>query len=219
MRKALTGCDTVVHLAALHPLIAPPDADDATYHQANVVPLAALLAVSSEVAVRRVVFASSTSVWTDSPPGTPARFLDESVPADAEDPYARSKRTGEDLLSRSRFAWVVLRLARFASSGSAEDQVRKLYRAIHPDDAAMAVALATKLAPARSLYAVSAPTPFTYEDAALLAKDPRAAIRLRTGHEPAWVPDRIGSVVVATRLMRELGWRPAHPSALMADSR
>jgi nucleoside-diphosphate-sugar epimerase len=203
----------------LHPLVAPPEANDATYHEANVVPFAALLAECSEVGVRRVVLASSTSVWTDAPRGTPARFLDEAVPPDADDPYAKSKRACEDLLARSPFAWVVLRLARFASSGSAEDEVRKLYRAVDPVDAAMAVALATELARSGSVYAVSAPTPFTLEDAALLASDPRAAIRLRTNHDPGWVPDRIGSVVIPALIVRELGWRPAHPSALMADSR
>lgn len=219
LREALAGCDTVVHLAALHPLVAPPDAGDATYHEANVVPFVALLAACSEAGVRRVVLASSTSVWTEAPRGAPARFLDESVPPDGDDAYAKSKRACEDLLARSPFAWVVLRLARFASSGSAEDEVRKLYRAVDPVDAATAVASVTELARAGSVYAVSAPTPFSPADAALLASDPRAAIRLRTNHDPAWVPDRIGSVVVATRLMRELEWRPAHPSALMTDSR
>jgi len=179
----------------------------------------ALLEACSEARVRRVVLASSTSVWTEAPHGAPARFLDESVPPDGDDPYAKSKRACEDLLARSPFAWVVLRLARFASSGNDEDEVRKLYRAVDPVDAATAVALATELARPGSVYAVSAPTPFLPEDAALLAADPRAAIRLRTKHDPAWIPDRIGSVVVPARIMRELGWRPTHPSAFIADSR
>lgn len=219
MRRALLGCEIVVHLAALHPLVAPPEADEATYREANVVPFEALLAVCAELDVTRVILASSTSVWRDSPAGRPARFIDESVPPDADDPYARSKRECEDLLARSRFARVVLRLARFAPPGSAEDEVRKLYRAVDPEDAAAAVTLAAERAPSGSVYAVSAPTPFVPEDAPLLANDPRAAIRLRTGQDPSWVPDRIGSVVVAARIVRELGWRPARPSALMAVSR
>jgi nucleoside-diphosphate-sugar epimerase len=219
MRKALLGCDTVIHLAALHPLVAPPEADEATYREANVVPFVALLAVSSEVDVRRVILASSTSVWRDSARGSPARFLDESVPPDADDPYARSKRACEDLLARSRFEGVVLRLARFTSSDTAEDEVRKLYRAVDPIDAAAAVALAAEHARSGSVYAVSAPTPFVPEDAALLANDPRAAIRLRTGQDPSWVPERIGSVVISARILHELGWHPAHPSALMPISR
>lgn len=49
--------------------------------------------------------------------------------------------------------------------------------------------------PSGALYAISAPTPFRPEDAPALASDPREVIRLRTGHDPAWAPATIGSVV------------------------
>ena len=219
MRRAIAGCEIVIHLAALHPLVAPPDADERTYHEANVVPFQALLAEAEAAGVRRLVLASSTSVWRDSPIGAPARFLDETVPPDGDDPYARSKRACEDLLARARLEGVVLRLARFARDGDPEDEVRKLYRAVDPRDAASAVALAARRAAAGALFAVAAPTPFSPSDAGALAADPRAAIRERTGRSPGWWPERIGSVVVSDRIVRVLGWRAAYPSALMTVSR
>ena len=219
VRELLDGCEVVIHLAALHPLVAPPGADERTYHEANVAPFAALLAEAEAAGVRRVVLASSTSVWRDAPAGEPARFLDESAEPDADDPYASSKRACEAILARGQVEGVVLRLARFARAGNVEDEVRKLYRAIDPRDAASAVALAAGRAAPGALYAIAAPTPFAREDAALLASDPRAAIRRRTGRDAAWAPERIGSVVVSARATRELGWRAAYPSALLADSR
>jgi len=215
LRSALAGCDRVIHLAALHPLIAPPDADERTYHDANVTPFAALLDAAQAVGVRRVVLASSTSVWRDALAGQPARFLDEASDADATDGYARSKVACEALLAESGIGGVTLRLARFARAGNAEDEVRKLYRAVDPRDAATAMVAALERGPDRALYAVAAPTPFRPDDAALLGRDARAAIRERTGREPAWAPERIGSVVVTARAQRELGWRCAHPSALV----
>jgi nucleoside-diphosphate-sugar epimerase len=214
LRPLLAGAEVIVHLAALHPLVAPPDAADSTYHSANVLPFVALLEVARAVGVRRVVLASSTSVWRDAPPGAPARFLDEAVAPDADDGYARSKRECERLLHESSLEAVVLRLARFAKAGDQEDEVRKLYRAVDPRDCASAFVRAIEARPGET-YAIAAPTPFRPEDAALLARDPRAAILARTGREPAWAPERIGSVVISTRAERELGWRAAYPSALL----
>ncbi len=80
LRRAIAGCEIVIHLAAIHPLVAPPGADERMYREANIVPFEVLLAEAEAAGVRRVVLASSTSVWRDSPIGTPARFLDETVP-------------------------------------------------------------------------------------------------------------------------------------------
>lgn len=157
---------------------------------------------------------SSTSLWEIAPPGRPARFLDEGVPPDADDGYARSKRECEALARAAAPASVMVRLARFARRGDSEDAVRLLYRAVDPDDAATAVVAALDRAPSGALYAISAPTSFRPEDAAALAIEPRAVIRLRTGHEPAWVPAAIGSIVLSDRAVRELGWRAAFPSPL-----
>ena len=210
----IRGCDAIVHTAALHPLVAPPGTGPQEYAAANVTPFAVLLAVARREHVRRVVLVSSTSVWKSAPPGEPARFLDEAVPSDAVDGYGASKRECEALALASDVPCVILRLARFARRDDAEDQVRLLYRAVDPDDAAVAVAAALDRASPGALYAVSAPTPFSREDAAALASDPGAVIRRRTGREPPWVPATIGSVVMSDRIARDLGWRAAFPSPL-----
>jgi len=210
----IRGCDAIIHTAALHPLVAPAGTGSREYAAANVVPFAALLEVANREGVGRIVLVSSTSVWNGAAPGDPARFLDETIPADAVDGYGRSKRDCEALARAAPLASVVVRLARFARRGDDADAVRLLHRAIDPDDAATAVAAALDRALSGSLYAISAPTPFRREDAAALAVDPRAVIRLRTGRTPRWAPPSIGSVVVADLATRELEWRAAFPSPL-----
>lgn len=214
----IRGCDAIVHTAALHPLVAPPGTGPQEYAAANVAPFAVLLAVARREHVRRVVLVSSTSVWNGAPPGRPARFLDEAEPADSDDGYGASKRQCETLAFASGLPCVILRLARFARRDDVEDQVRLLYRAVDPDDAAAAVVAALDRASPGALYAVSAPTPFRPEDAPALASDPRAVIRRRTGREPPWVPATIASVVLSDRAARELGWSAAFPSPLYPAS-
>lgn len=204
LRAALEGCDAIVHLAALHPLVAGPGAD---YTAANVAPFRDLLTVAAAAGMRRVVLASSTSVWRDAPMGAPARFIDEDSPADAaDDPYAASKLACEALLRTSGLEGVTLRLARFAAGDSPEERVRRLYRAVRPADAARAVISALDRAVSGSAYAIASRTPFRIEDAELLDRDPAEAVRLRAGFEPEWIPGRIGSVVLTDRAALDLGW-------------
>jgi len=212
MTKALTGCDAIVHLAALHPLIARSDATAETFRTANVTPFVALLAVARQVGVSRLVLASSTSVWSDAR----VRIVNEDDEPDATSPYGASKRACEGLLVASGLQGVRLRLGRFARPDDVGDDVRKLYRAVDVRDAAMAVHLALERAPRGSVYAISAPTPFGADDVDLLASDPRAAIVRRTGREPTWVPQHIGPVIDSRRAVHDLGWWCAYPSTLLA---
>ena len=208
----------MIHLAALHPLVAPPEADHATYQQANIVPFVALVGEAERAGVRTLLLASSTSVWRDAPSGAPARFIDDDTPADEDGPYASSKRECERLLGASRLDGRVVRLARFARDGADEDEVRKLYRGIDPRDAATLIVAALERGVRGVAYAASAPSPFTEEDAALLASDAPAAILARTGARPRWCPSTIRSVVVARRAPTELGWGAAHPSRFLSRS-
>lgn len=203
MRRMLAGCGVIIHTAAVHPLVADQHTD---YEEANVGPFRDLLESATVVGVRRVVLASSTSVWRDAGPGEPCRFIDETFPADADDGYARSKLACEALLEASGLAQVVFRLARFAKDGDPRDAVRLLYRAVRPVAAAGVIAKAALDERVSGLFALSAPTLFRPEDAERLVRDPRGVIRERTGTDPTWVPDRIGSVIVTERARRELGW-------------
>ena len=209
--NALRGCDAIVHLAALHPLIAPSDADTDAYRRANVTPFTGLIAIARQLGIERVVLASSTRVWSDDQ----VRVVDEETEADATDPYAASKRACEGLLVASGLQGVRLRFARFAKANDPEDEVRKLYRAIDVRDAARAIAQALVRAPRGAVYAISAPTPFETWDMQMLASDPRAAIRHRTGNDPQWVPSHVGAVIKSSRAVKELGWRCAYPSTLL----
>ena len=211
MTKALAGCEAIVHLAGLHPLIARSDATADTYRAANVTPFVALLAVARQVGVSRVVFASTTSVWSDQL----VRIVDEDTGVDGTSPYAASKRACEGLLVTSGLQGVRLRLSKFARPDDPGDDVRKLYRAVDVRDAATAVQLALERAPRGSVYAISAPTPFDEGDLELLASDPRAAIVRRTGRDPAWAPARVGAVVNSARATRDLGWTCAYPSTFL----
>jgi nucleoside-diphosphate-sugar epimerase len=210
----ISGCDAIIHTAALHPLVAPPGSGTREYAEANVAPFEALLDVARRERVPRIVLVSSTSVWTSAGPREPARFLDEAVPPDAEGGYAVSKRRCEALAYAGAPGPVVVRVARFTRRDDPKDAVRLLHRGIDPDDAATAVIAALDRASDGALFAISGPTPFQRTDAAELGRDPRAVILRRTGQEPAWVPETIGSVILSDRAVRELGWRAAFPSPL-----
>lgn len=119
LAAALGDRDAVVHLAALHPLVAPRDADAKTYRAANVDPFVTLLDAARTSGVRRVVLASSTSVWREAPSGALARFVTDDTPPDDDGPYAASKRECERMLAGSVAEGVVVRLAHFATDGDA----------------------------------------------------------------------------------------------------
>lgn len=106
---ALTGVDRVFHLAALissYDSNAEPDA----YLDANVTGTLRLIAAAQAVGVRRILFASSSTVYGNRP--DPVRREDD-VPAPAT-VYAASKITGEHLLSlyakQAGYTWTALRL-------------------------------------------------------------------------------------------------------------
>ena len=77
MRLLLTGCGVLVHLAAIHPLVASLNTD---YDAENVVPFGALLDVAQAAGSRRVIVASSTAAGRAAPTGRPCRVHDEAVP-------------------------------------------------------------------------------------------------------------------------------------------
>ncbi len=87
----LTGVDAVIHLAAM-PGVRPSLEDPATYADVNVTGTARLLDAASGAGVRRVVLASSSSVYGES---TPAPFREDAPAVVPISPYAASKRAGE----------------------------------------------------------------------------------------------------------------------------
>lgn len=87
---AVEGCEVVYHMAALASVqISVDDPFEAT--DVNVGGTLGVLLASRDAGVRRVVFASSSSVYGD----TPVLPTDESMPTSPLSPYAASKVAGE----------------------------------------------------------------------------------------------------------------------------
>ena len=87
------GVDTVVHLAALAG-VRPSMLDPRTYADTNVLGTANVLAAAAQAGVRRVVVASSSSVYGECP--RPAR---EGRRLEPLSPYARTKSAAEALVA------------------------------------------------------------------------------------------------------------------------
>lgn len=90
VRKALVGREVVYHLAAL-PRVARSVADPVGTHLVNVNGTLNVLIAARDMGVRRVVFASSSSVYGD----TPVLPKHEDMAPRPLSPYAASKLSGE----------------------------------------------------------------------------------------------------------------------------
>jgi UDP-glucose 4-epimerase len=107
VHAAMKGCESVIHLAAVS--INKSQADPYESIDINIVGSHNVFAAASHHGVRRLVFASSASVYGD-PKKLPMHEDDELSPLT---PYCISKRAGEDLLGfyqRSKgLNWIALR--------------------------------------------------------------------------------------------------------------
>ncbi|MCP4661838.1 MAG: NAD(P)-dependent oxidoreductase [bacterium] len=103
----LEGADFIVHLAAFYNF---DYLDNPEYERTNVGGTLNMLEAAKYLEVKRFIFASSITVSEFPRPEGP---LTEQSPTDAEFPYARSKRKGEELVRRySRFfPCTVIRMA------------------------------------------------------------------------------------------------------------
>ncbi len=92
----VSGADAVVHLAA-RPGVRPSFEDPGAYLGVNVQGTAAMLEACRRAGVRRVVAASSSSVYGD---GVRAPFREDAGPLRPMSPYALSKRAAELVCER-----------------------------------------------------------------------------------------------------------------------
>ena len=88
--KAVAGAEVVYHLAAL-PSVARSVADPRASHEVNVDGTLNLLLAAVDAEVRRLVYASSSSVYGD----TPVLPKHEEMPVSPRSPYAAAKLAGE----------------------------------------------------------------------------------------------------------------------------
>ncbi|HPZ49489.1 MAG TPA: SDR family NAD(P)-dependent oxidoreductase [Propionibacteriaceae bacterium] len=107
LHAAMAGCDSVIHLAAVS--INKSVADPYESMDINTIGTHNVLAAAADHKVRRVVFASSASVYGD-PDELP---MHEDSKLKPQTPYCISKRTGEDLCAyyerRAGLSWIALR--------------------------------------------------------------------------------------------------------------
>jgi UDP-glucose 4-epimerase len=90
VQKAVQGVEAVFHQGAL-PSVARSVSDPLTSHEVNATGTLGLLVAARDAGVRRVVYASSSSVYGD----TPVLPKSEDLPTNPLSPYAVSKLAGE----------------------------------------------------------------------------------------------------------------------------
>jgi nucleoside-diphosphate-sugar epimerase len=91
--RAVRGMDFVLHHAAL-PSVARSVADPATSHEVNATGTLNLLTASRDAGIKRVVYASSSSIYGDQP----VDYKHEELPMSPRSPYAAAKASGEHYL-------------------------------------------------------------------------------------------------------------------------
>src|SRR5438552_34049 len=90
VQRAVGGADVVYHLAAL-PSVARSLADPLASHATNALGTLNVLLAARDAAVKRFVYASSSSIYGDSP----TLPKHEAMPVDPRSPYAAAKLAGE----------------------------------------------------------------------------------------------------------------------------
>jgi nucleoside-diphosphate-sugar epimerase len=233
--RCLSGVRTVFHAATLHkPHVATHSRED--FVDTNVRGALVLLEESIAAGVEAFVFTSTTSVFGDSlapPPGEPAAWITEDVAPIPKNIYGVTKAAAEDLCQlfhrNEGLACIVLRTSRFFPEEDDDALVRAAYapdnaktneflnRRIDLEDVVSAHLLAAERAHDLGFrkYVVSATTPFSRDDLALLRADAPRATLARVPEYAAQYARRgwkmfasVDRVYDNERARRELGWSP-----------
>jgi UDP-glucose 4-epimerase len=233
--RCIHGADTVFHAATLHKPHVATHAREA-FVETNVLGALILLEEAARARVRAFVMTSTTSAFGDAlrpPPGKPAAWIDESVAPVPKNIYGVTKTAAEDLCQlfhrNEGLASLVLRTSRFFPEEDDDSAVREgyadgnakaneyLFRRVAIEDVVEAHLVAAERAPRVGFgkYIISATTPFSPEDCALLRVDAPAVVSLRVaGWEDEYARrgwrmfPTIDRVYDNTLARRELGWRP-----------
>jgi nucleoside-diphosphate-sugar epimerase len=245
VRSCLSGVTTVFHTAALHkPHVATHGKQ--VFVDTNVTGTLVLLEEAAAAGVRVFVFTSTTSAFgraLSAPTSTAASWIDESVVALPKNIYGVTKTAAEDVCELAHrehgLAIVVLRTSRFFPELDDREEVRAryadanikvneyLYRRVEIDDVVRAHLLAMKRAGDLGFakYVISATSPFTRDDLAVLAHDaPSLVRRLVPQHEAVYegrgwkMFPAIDRVYDNARARADLGWTPRYDFAAVVDA-
>ena len=235
VRRHMAEVRTVLHTATLHkPHVGTHDRE--AFIETNVRGTLILLEEAVAAGVEAFVFTSTTSAFGDAlvpPPGQPAAWITEDVPAIPKNIYGATKAAAEDLCQlfhrNEGLPCVVLRTSRFFPEADDSEAVRAafvadnakmnefLFRRVDIEDVVSAHLAAAEQAPRLGFgkYIVSATTPFTPDDLAALRDDAPSVLLARAPEYAAEYQRRgwlmfpgLDRVYVNAKARRELDWRP-----------
>ena len=237
VRDCLAGVDTVYHTATLHkPHVATHTPQQ--FIDTNITGTLNLLEESVAAGVKRFIFTSTTSVFGDAlipAAGSPAEWITEETRPVPKNIYGVTKAAAEDLCQlyyrNFKLPCIVLRTSRFFPEDDDNKKMRDsfssdnlkaneyLFRRVDVEDTVSALLAAADKAETLGFgkYIISATTPFSPDDCALLRTDAPAVVRrlfpqfesiyARLGWKMLPSIDR---VYVNTLACTQLGWQPRH---------
>ena len=237
VRECVRGVDAILHAATLHkPHVGSHDRP--AFVETNVTGTLNLLEEAVAAGVGRFVFTSTTSAFGRAltrPEGAPAAWITEDVAPVPRNVYGVTKAAAEDLCELVHrdhgLPCLVLRTSRFFPEPDDRDDVRATYddanlkvnellhRRVDLADVVTAHERALDRAPAIGFgrYIISATTPFTRDDLAVLRADAPAVVRrLFPDHQAVYA--RLGWTMFPSiervydnaRARSDLGWSPRH---------
>jgi nucleoside-diphosphate-sugar epimerase len=244
VRGCLAGVGAVLHPATLHkPHVGSHSRQD--FVDTNITGTLTLLQEAVAAGVGSFVFTSTTSAFgraLSPPPGAPAAWITEEVAPVPRNIYGVTKAAAEDLCALIHadhgLPIVILRTSRFFPEPDDADAIRSaypdanikanefLYRRADIQDVVDAHLLALDRAPTIGFgrYIVSATTPFTPADLAVLRADAPAVVRRLFPDADAEYARRgwrmfshIDRVYVNERARADLGWAPAYDFRRVLD--
>ena len=236
VRAAMDGVQYVMHAATLHkPHVVTHSRQD--FIDVNITGAQNLLTSAIDAGVEAFVFTSTTSAFGRAltpPAGAPAAWINETVAGPPKNIYGVTKIAAENLCQlaseKDGLPVVILRTSRFFPEEDDSKDVRDgyspdnaklnefLHRRADIEDIVSAHLAAAEKAPALRFgrYIISATSPFTQDDLALLREDAPAALRRHVEFDEIY--ERLGwrmfpsldRVYANDKARAELGWRPKH---------
>lgn len=225
LAAALDGVDVLVHAAGLHGAHLVRGAPRQEFWRVNVEGTWRVLRHARRSGTRRVVFASSTSVYGPGSSAGEARLLDEDTPLAPDDVYDLTKIMGErmvqELRERHGVEAVALRLGRFFYGSRSDYHLRKLSTGLDLYDAATAFTTCVRAATLpRPVYCVASDSGLADVGRRRLGTDLAGVVAEVLPELPAKLeyfgypmPTRLGKSSSTAALRADLGWAPVRDLA------